>query len=327
MKRSEIRALADEVYATLDEADADVAVLRAMDILAKAPKDVESFLLLSEVFEEKALFEQSLNWIEQGLKYHPDDEALLLKKASILLDNFEDVDEAFAILKQIKKKFKDSPLSQLKKDYDEALLVDVYLLLSDCFRLKNNFNQALEHAQHAIDINSKDEAAILSFATALLELGNFSKAMDLLDPSKDHEKSDFLWVLGQLYCAMGSFEKADSYFAEANKIDRRYHRPVRLSQSQFFNYFEQAILVLPKEIRDFVYKSSVRIEQIVPQKILEEKKSLLSPLACVWFEEKSELNTIYLFQKNIENLACKKSDIKDLIASAMLHEIAYILEA
>ncbi len=327
MRRSEVRVLADEAYAILDDGDGDVAVTRALEVLKNAPQDAESFLLLSEVFEEKGHFDQALNWIDQGLVFHPTNEALLLKKASILLDGFDDLDEAFKILISIKEAFPHQNLSELKKEYDEELLLDVFLLLTDCYRLKEDFKAAFAHASLAFELSPKDEATILAMATAHFELGDYQKGLDLIHVESMAEPSDFYWLLGQIHCAMGAFSEADQAFIEANKLDRsRYHRPIRVSQSGFFSCFEQATLALPKEIRDFMNKSAIEITPVIPLEIVKESNGTLSPLACIFIGEQSNKHKlIYLFQKNIENLAHKKSELRDLIASALLHELAKIV--
>ncbi len=329
MKRSEVRALADEAYAILDDADAeaDVAITRAMEVLKNAPTEAESFLLLSEVFEEKGRFDQALIWADQGLSNHPAHEALLLKKASLLLDGFDDLDEAFLLLKSIRDSFGTKSLTLLKEQFDEELLADVFLLLTDCYRLKGDFNQAYSHAEIALELCPKDEAAILAMATAHFELGNYAQALDNLKVEHAREPSDYFWLLGQIHCAMGSFEEADQAFIEANKIDRtRYHRPIRVTQSVFFNCFEQATLALPKEIRDFLLKSAIEVKDVIPLEIIQASKGTLSPLACIFLNKKSERDfVIYLFQKNLENLAHKKSEIRDLIASALLHELGKVV--
>lgn len=327
MKRGEIRALANEVYAILDDADADVAVLRAMEVLSNAPKDIESFLLLSEVFEEKGHFDQALSWINQGLDYHPTHEALLLKKASILMDGFDELDEAFLLLKRIEEAFGDKSLSELKIDYDEELLIDVFLLLTDCYRLKNDFKEAFHYAQRALEVVPNDEVALLSLATAYYELGNFSKALELLNVENAKEKGDYFWILGQVHCGMGNFEAADQYFFEASKSDRsRYHRPIRVSESIFFACFEQATMALPKEIRDFLHKSAVFIKPIIALDVIKDSEGKVAPSACIVVDKRpGSSHALYLFQKNIENLAHKKSEIRDLIASALLHELGTII--
>lgn len=326
MKKSEVSALVDEVYASLDDTDTDMAVMQAMRVLAHAPHDAESFLLLAEVFEEKGDEEQALSWVEQGLKHEPHHEALLLKKASLLLDSFDDLDAAFAILESIKQSFGESPVEELKQRYDASLLLDVYLLLTDCYRLKTDYVNAMFYAELALKLDVNQEAARLAVATAHFELGHFDQALSLLEVKKTNDQSDYYWVLGQVHCAKGNFIEADHCFQEANRLDKAsYHRPIRVSESVFFGCFEQAVLALPKEIRDFLHASAVRVMPIVPEAMLAKSAQHLSPSACMWVQKIDKNYTIYLFQKNIENMAHKKSEIRDVVASAMLHELGKIV--
>jgi tetratricopeptide (TPR) repeat protein len=325
LKRHDIKALADEAYQILDESDCEVAVLRAMQVLENAPKDVESYLLLAEVAEEKKRFDHALNWLNQGLALNLDNEALLLKKAAILLDGFEDIDEAFPILCGLKERFSNKSLSELKNLYDEELVLDVYLLLTDCYRLQGDYAQAFDHALFAKEVAPDDELALLAIATAHFELGDYNKALSLVEPiEKRQEISDFYWLKAQIKCAMGDFLKADEAFLAANKIDRtRYHRPIRTSQSCFFTAFEQASLALPREIRDFMNEAVIEIKEVVPQDWIKESRGTLSPVALIHAPAGSK--TVCLFQKNIENLALKKSEVRDLIASALLHELGKLM--
>jgi len=325
LKRNDIRALADEAYQILDESDCDVAVLRAMEVLENAPKDVESYLLLAEVAEEKDRFDHALNWLNQGLTLNLDDEALLLKKAAILLDGFEDVDEAFPILCELQQRFHNKTLSELKELYEEELVLDVYLLLTDCYRLKGDYQQAFSNALIAKEIAPDDESALLAIATAHFELGDYTKALSLIEPiEKRQEISDFYWLKAQVTCALGDFASADEAFACANKIDRtRYHRPLRTSQSCFFSDFEQASLALPREIRDFMNTAAIEIKEIVPLEWVKKSAGTLSPVALI--HAPIGTKTVFLFHKNIENLALKKSEIRDLIASALLHELGKLM--
>lgn len=328
MKRNEIRALADEAYTILDDSNCEAAVERALQVLASAPKDAESYLLMSEVAEENARFDHALIWINRGLIHHPHHAGLLLKKAALLIDGFEDIDEAFIILSQIKKSFGDKSIAVLKKDLGAGLLLDIYLLLTDCYRLKLNYNEAFAHACVAKEIAPFDENALLALATANFELGNYEAALTMIEPiEKRNEVSDFYWLKAQITCAQGQFAHADKLFAEAFKADKtRYHRPVRLDELSFLAAFDQALMALPKEIRELVQTAAVEIADVIPLDMVKKNGGFLSPQTCISIESVKDINgnrakVIYIYQKNIENLASKKEEIKDLIASALLHEL------
>lgn len=327
MKINNIRALADEAYAILD-GKCEIAVERALHVLSNAPEDPESYLLLSEVSEEGERLDHALTWINRGLVHNPTHEGLLFKKASILLDGFEDIDEAFAILAQLEMGFRTQSMATLKKALGAQLILDVYLLLIDCFRLKSDFNEAYQHALIAISIAPNDDNALLAFATAHFEIGNYQKALEMIEPITDKfEPSDFYWLKAQIACAEGQFAEADVTFKEANRLDKtRYHRPIRLDERSFLHAFDQALLALPREIREFIHKTAVELHDVIPIDLILASKGKLSPTACITIEKvmdstKNETQIISLFRKNIENLASRKQEIKDLIASALLHEL------
>src|SRR5262249_5769212 len=79
LKRNEMRVLLDQAYATLDHAKCEAAAERALLVLASAPKEPESYLLMAEVAEENQRPEQALMWIDQGLAHHPQHIGLLVK--------------------------------------------------------------------------------------------------------------------------------------------------------------------------------------------------------------------------------------------------------
>lgn len=328
MKKNEIRALADEAYTILDDFECEAAVERALSVLVNAPDDPESYLLIAEVSEENERFDQAVMWINRGLAHFHDHAGLLLKKASLLINGFEDIDEAFVILSQLKMRFEGKSLDDLKKDYGTLVLLEVHLLLADCYRLNTNFNAALACAKRAYEIAPSDENATLSLATAHFELGNYDTALEMLEPVHErNDAPDFLWQKALILCAQGRFDEADSYFLEAYKADKsRYHRPIRLDEQGFVNAFEQALMALPREIRSFLQSTSVTLSDVIPLDVIKSSQGTMSPLACIGTEQGCDDETrapiIFLYQKNIENLASKRVEIKDLIASALLHDLA-----
>jgi tetratricopeptide (TPR) repeat protein len=322
LKKSEIRVLADEAYSILDDVRCEAAALRAMQVIVNAPDDPESYLLMAEVAEENARFDQALTWINRGLSHFADHVGLLLKKASILLDGFEEIDEAFVILSKLRMSFADKSIAELKKDVGSPLVLEIYLLLGDCLRLKNDFNQAYACAAIACEVAPHDDNAILGMATAHFELGDYDAALSLIASRND--APDFLWQKAQILCAGGNFSDADDAFLRAHKADKsRYHRPVRLAADDFRNAFKQAIKTLPREIRSFVESTSVSVADVVPIDVVKASKGSLSPQICMSIERSADdTPIIFLYQKNIENLATKRVEIKDLIASALIHDLA-----
>lgn len=273
------------------------------------------FLKEAEINEQKADLEQAMAYLDQGLSLYPQNEAMLLKKAFILMDDFEDIDEAFRILLSVEKSFGDQSIEQLKKRLDEELLLELYLLLTDCFRLKENYREAFSHALMAQKISPKAPAAILAVATAHFELGSYEKAKDMLRSFQEDPTAECFWLLGQILCAEGLFSEADEMFSCAAE-DSAYHEPVRIGADEFVDHFNGALLSLPEEIALAVNKHAVQILDIVPHDEVLNSAGKLSPRTSIRLEAGK---LIYLYQKNIENLIDRDSELSETIASVLLH--------
>lgn len=323
MKKSEIRALTSEIYAVLHD-DQEACVERALQILSNAPEDPESFLLIAEVFEESERYDHALTWIDHGLSHHADHAGLLLKKASILLDGFEDIDEAFRVLSLINDQFGEAPMAVLKESFGTLLVTEVFLLLSDCYRLKEQFIPAFTFANKAHQISNNNEQTLLAVATAYFELGEYQKAHSLIEPIETKsDLADFYWQQALILCAEGKFSEADLAFAKACKANKnRYHRPVRLDKEEFHAAYEQALLALPREIRSFVNQITLVIADILPRSDVLASKGTVSPMNCISVKHDDKNATVVtLYQKNIENVARKRNEVRDIIASALLHDL------
>jgi tetratricopeptide (TPR) repeat protein len=278
---------------------------------------MESYLKRAEELKKQEKFEEALKQIDNGLKAFPGNEALLLKKASILIDSFDDVDAGFALLLTIERGFGHQSIADLKKKLGGELLLELYLLLTDCFRLKNDQREALNHALMAQKLAPKDQAAILALTTAYFELGNLEKAKSIFRTVKDEPRAESFWLLGQILCAEGLINEADEMFLAASLEDEGYHRPNRISEEEFVEHFNQALESLPKDIADFVTKHAVQLLDIVPLEMVKESRGHLIPTATMSIDKKT-VPTIFFYQRNVENMV-EENDFSELIASILLH--------
>lgn len=332
MKRNEMLKMLDETYEVLNQASSEVALEQALNFLASAPKEPDSFLLMAEIAQENGQGEQALAWINKGLSFHPHHVGLLTKKASLLMDDFEDVDEAYGILSHLIASFQKITVETATQQIGLTLVLDIFLLFIDCLRLQGRYQQAYDYALTAYKVAAHDENALLALATAEFELGYFSESLDRVDQVlNQHDLVDFLRLKACILCAQGDFAQADEAFCDSSKMSQsRYHRPVRLAQDSFVQAFEQSIMALPREIRELIETCAVEISEIIPIERIRMSKGSLSPQACIIIDaapnmDGKKINIISLFQKNIENLAIRKEEIKDVIASALLHELGKTL--
>lgn len=296
------------------------ALIDADQGLIIEPHNVDLLLLKSEIALSENDAESALFWIEKGLSLEPYHPGLSLQKATLLFDHYEDFFAAKEILIGLQEDLEQLPKNELLLHGAVNLLMDVYLLLIDCLRMERRFACALELAVKTKMLVPEESAAMLALATAHFEVGEYKKSLSLLFIESGEEDADFFWIKALLYCAMGDFEKSEEQFNKAYKLDKtRYHRPVRLDKNEFNLSYNQALLSLPKDIRDYVSSLPIKIVEIIPSELVKSSVEI-SPTACVARDETA--NVIIIAQKNVENVAINRSQIKDIIASSLIHELS-----
>lgn len=297
---------------------------KLLDFIDKNPQDVDSMFSLADIFEEEKNWQEALSWLTKCLKIDPHNMLFGLRKALILLDELEDVDSAFFLLKDLTAQFSLLSVEEIKQEWDEEVVLEILLMLIDCCRLKKLFHEALEIAQKAKIISSQDERVILALATAHFEVGEYKKALFLLEPVIALNKnSEFFWQKAQVHCANNEFDLAKEAFRIAHELEPEFHHiPEWLSKEEFKRIAESALLAQPVDIKDYLKNIGVEVMDIVPLEWIKQQKNL-SPLALSTF---SELKGIILFQKNIENICNSKDEIKSIIVGAMLCELEVLDE-
>ncbi len=306
--------------------DVEKLLKEARDMLQKNPQHVESVMALVEYALSQDEFEQAIELIDKALKQTPDSYLLLFKKAMILLDEMQDIDLAFPILESLLNEFIHLSPEEIWQEFDEEIVLDTLLMVIDCYRLKKHFSMAFEMALKLKEILPQEEAAILALSTAHFEMGEYKKALFLLEPNiKENEDSDFLWQKAQIYCAQGEFIEADLIFKKAYELDEEsYHCPKRLSQSEFFSFFEEALDEMPEDLQEVMKSYSTSIEAIVPHKLIMDNLGRISPLALATTLSDKSGKHITFFQKNIENVAVIIEDIKSVIIASLVYELENI---
>lgn len=296
------------------------ALLDADRGLLQEPQNVDLILLKSQIALSENDADGALFWIERGLLLEPSHPGLCLQKASLLFDHYEDFFAAKEILVKVQNELENLPKGELLQNGAVNLLMDVYLLLIDCLRIERKFSDALLLAVKAKILVPEEPATLLALATAHFEVGEYKKSLSLLSKETDEEDADFFWIKALVYSALGDFATSEEQFNRAHKLDKnRYHRPIRLDKEEFSLSYNQALLSLPKDIRDYVNGLPIKIVEIIPTTLVKTSTDI-SPTACV--AKDPAANIIIIAQKNVENIAINKSEIKDIIASSLIHELS-----
>lgn len=244
-----------------------------------------------------------------------------LSKAIELIDVQEDIDAGFLMLENLKKEFDKLYKNNQIRDEDKEIWFDIFLLLADCMRLKNEYQRALLLAHDAFCLNKKSNKARLNLATAYFDMGDLVKGICLLGPlSKNKSQADFYNLYGQILCALEKFKMADEAFLKAHEINQKvYPKPIRFKREQFLNLVKEAISHLPKDISDFFNKCQIQIFNILPIEIIKNNSGKISPKNFIYYYEKENQIYIIIAQKNIENILTKKSKAQETIASCLVH--------
>lgn len=325
MKRN--HDIKDDCYEMSPE-EIEKLVKEAKEMINKNPQHIESIISLVEFSLDNDDFDAALELLDKGLKQNPNNYILLFKKAMIFLDDLQEVTLALSILESLINEFIHLSSEEILQKFDEEIVLDTLLMSIDCYRLNNQFSMAFEIALKIKEIFPDEEVSILALAGAHFELGEYKKALFLLEPNLQESKNaDFLWLKGQIYCAQGEFAKADNYFKKAYELDEQsYYLPRRFSESEFFSFFEEALDEMPNDIQLVLKDYNVHIKSIVPQEWITQNLGKLSPITMVTTLGHQNGKHITIFQKNIENSSALIDDIKNNITATLIYELENIAD-
>ena len=325
MKRN--HDIKDDCYEMSPE-EIEKLVKEAKEMINKNPQHIESIISLVEFSLDNDDFDAALELLDKGLKQNHNNYILLFKKAMIFLDDLQEVTLALSILESLINEFIHLSSEEILQKFDEEIVLDTLLMSIDCYRLNNQFSMAFEIALKIKEIFPDEEVSILALAGAHFELGEYKKALFLLEPNLQESKNaDFLWLKGQIYCAQGEYAKADNYFKKAYELDdQSYYLPRRFSESEFFSFFEEALDEMPNDIQLVLKNYNVHIKSIVPQEWITQNLGKLSPITMVTTLGHQNGKHITIFQKNIENSSALIDDIKNNITATLIYELENIAD-
>ncbi len=145
-------------------------------------------------------------------------------------------------------------------------------------------------------------------------------------------------VRGLLHERAGDFAAAEASFAEAAQLDPdRFHRPVRLSRSEFDREVRTAARRLPRQFRKHLELVPVVVQDVPAAELLRGGDEPLDPELLGLFDgvplpERSTMdgsalrpNYIYLFQRNLERFARDREDLVEQISVTLYHERGHYL--
>lgn len=317
----------DDCYEMSPE-EIEKLVTEAKEMINKNPQHIESIISLVEFSLNNDDFDAALELLDKGLKQNPNNYILLFKKAMIFLDDLQEVNLALSILEGLLNEFVHLNSDEILQKFDEEIVLDTILMTIDCYRLNNQFAMAFEIALKLKEIFPNEEVAVLALAGAHFELGEYKKALFLLEPNiQEAKNADFIWTQAQIHCAQGDYAKADACFKKAYELDEHsYYIPRRFSESEFFSFFEEALDEMPADLQSALKDFNLHIKPIVPVEWITQNLGKLSPVTVATTLGHDNSKHITIFQKNIENSSPLIDDIKNNITGALIYELENIAE-
>lgn len=197
-----------------------------------------------------------------------------------------------------------------------------------------------ERARQAFDAAARIAADLdrLDLAITLFYLSRFEEVEILLGtiPAYPETEAEVYWYQGLLAERRGDFERADSLFARAARLDpRRFVVPQKLDDGEVRNIFDSIIEDLPPEIRSVAFEVPVLVEELPSDEVLETAGGKLHPLVLAMYsgapqdERKPamtpdpENDRIVLFRRNIAKFAHNRDDLRRELRNTILHEIGH----
>lgn len=333
MAENKIIQLLEKTYKQLEEGDFENASKTVSSLKTLAPHDPRVCFVACDVHLAKEEGDLALEVVEEGLKVHPDNPVLLYQHANILLDEFEDVEAALAILVPLVDTF-------ASEELDPEFMADVYILLSDTYEAQCEYASALAIAEKAFALLPQDPRVRLTLANALFDAGQIDAALKQAQAAvaKDDLPEDY-FLLGRIYTFQQNPKAAKQAFEAAQqRAPELFDLPYELDEEPFLKLVNTALKEVPTVITDFVESMDVLLERVPSKELLRLEKDKLSPAAMSYLQISSAFKKgkddpwdhppegIVFFMDNISVVCHDENDVAELIKSEIIHQISRYLE-
>lgn len=196
-----------------------------------------------------------------------------------------------------------------------------------------------ERARQAFDAAARiaPELDRLDLAITLFYLCGFDEAEMIFETLSIYPdiEGEVYWYRGLLAERRGDFERADSLFRRAARLDaKRFVVPQRIEENDVRDVYDSVLEEFPNEMRKVALEVPVLIEDLPSDEVLESAGGRLHPLilglyAGTPLDRKSALSPapdvdrIVLFRRNIAKIAHSREDLRRELRTTLIHEIGH----
>ena len=196
-----------------------------------------------------------------------------------------------------------------------------------------------ERARQAFDAAARIAADLdrLDLATTLFYLCRFDESEMLLEtlPVYPEIEAEIYWYRGLLAERRGDFERADSLFRRAARLDsKRFIVPPKIEENEAREIYDAVLEEFPPDMRSAALEVPVLVEELPSDELLESAGGRLHPLMLGMYagtplDHKStfipdpDVDRIVLFRRNIAKICHNREDLHRELRQTLIHEIGH----
>ncbi|MBM3333296.1 metallopeptidase family protein [Candidatus Sumerlaeota bacterium] len=196
-----------------------------------------------------------------------------------------------------------------------------------------------ERARQAFDTAGRISADLdrLDLAVTLFYLWRFDECEMILESLAIYPEieAEVYWYRGLLAERRGEFDRADSLFHRATRLDpKRYVVPLKTDENETRDIYEAVLEEFPSDMRSAALEVPVLVEELPGDEVYEESGGRLHPLILAMYsgtplDRKSvmtpnpEMDRIVLFRRNIAKISHSRDDLRRELRQTLIHEIGH----
>jgi predicted Zn-dependent protease with MMP-like domain len=327
--------LYDRATQALDNDKPEQALSLLDQALALDPLFLDALVLKAESLVLLDRWEEAENLLVDSAHAHPDEPALLLAAADLVVD-FHTGDAA-ALEEAYEMAARGEALVDDDKDEPE-LLTELQRVQGRALAAMGDLLGAVEAFERAY-ASSNDDQVLVELAMSWFEASRFEEARQALETLKKRLSGEARvhHYLGLLEERAGRLPEAQEYFDRATELDpEEFPKPTKLSEAEFSSIVEAAFEKLPERVKQYLANVPVMIDPIPSAEDIAGDPPL-SPLSLGMFRgmpigEVSVMDpwsqipsSILLFQRNLERYALDRDELVEEIETTLLHEVGHFV--
>ena len=196
-----------------------------------------------------------------------------------------------------------------------------------------------ERAHQAFDASSRIAADLdrMDLAITFFYLCRFDETEMILDtlPVYPEVEAEVYWYRGLLAERHGDFERADSLFRRATRLDpKRFVVPATIDENEVRDVYDAVLEEFPPDMREAALEVPVIVEDLPSDEVLESANGRLHPLMLGMYngtplDRKSSfapdvsVDRIVLFRRNIAKISHNREDLRRELRQTLIHEIGH----